>query len=107
VVLPKPHPASVADGALLRPRELRCSFRPAGIKTAKPTRQSIANARAYQIEFLILIDDLSAHRTPSCQGDQSRLRGLWGTESGEMCELHFLEQSLILMETTKVINSDA
>jgi hypothetical protein len=41
----------------------------------------------FRIELLILIDELSAHRTPPAKETKVGWRGLWGTESGERCEL--------------------
>jgi hypothetical protein len=49
----------------------------------------------FRIEPFILIDDLSAHRTPPAQEAEVR-RGIVGVESDEMCELlHTLNASFL------------
>jgi hypothetical protein len=54
----------------------------------------------FRIELLILIDELSAHRTPPAN-ETSRLRGLWGPNRGDVCELLHTSIKIILMETIK------
>src|SRR5215475_14448727 len=49
----------------------------------------------FRIELLVLVDHLSAHRTPPAQEAEVR-RGIVGVESDEMCELlHTLNASFL------------